>query len=85
MDAARPVFRTRTALALVLVSLFAFSAFVTLLGLRAGPGSRRRLPRPTSIPTAPSASRASAELVRQDGAPMVVSRSTLPKAAAKAC
>jgi hypothetical protein len=73
-----PVFRARTAIALVLVGVFAFSAFVTLLAY--GPSLERDLScRPNVYSTCAVGFAALERAVKQDGGPVLVSRAPLPK------
>ena len=74
----RPVFRARTVLALVLVGVFAFSAFVTLAAY--APDLERDMSCRSNVYSRCAIGFAGLQaLVKQDGAPVVVSRSALPK------
>jgi hypothetical protein len=76
--AAPPLFRLRTALALVIVGVFAFAAFVTLLAY-APDTNRISLCRPNAYSPCAVGFQALTELVKESGAPMTVSRTDLPK------
>lgn len=74
----RPVFRARTAIALVLVGVFAFSAFVTLLAY--APSLERDFRcRPNVYSKCAIGFAGLYEAVREDGGPVSVSRSPLPR------
>ena len=76
--ASRPVFRARTAIALVLVGVFAFSAFVTLAAF--APDLQRDVRCRANVYSKCAIGFAGlAALVKADGAPLVISRQTLPK------
>lgn len=71
-------FRARTAIALAIVGVFAFSAFVVLAAY--APGLQRDLRcRPNVYSRCAIGFAGLAALAREDGAPMVVSRAALPK------
>jgi hypothetical protein len=73
-----PVFRARTAAALVLVGVFAFSAFMTLSAY--APDLRNDLNcRETVYARCAVGFAGLAALAREDGSPVVVSRAPLPK------
>jgi hypothetical protein len=75
---ARPVFRARTAITLVLVGIFAFSAFVTLLAY--APDLDRDLHCRANVYSKCAIGFAGlAALTKQEGAPTVISRTRLPK------
>ncbi|HEY1753442.1 MAG TPA: hypothetical protein VGG29_19450 [Caulobacteraceae bacterium] len=78
----RPVFRARTAIALVLVGVFAFSGFVTLLAY-APALDRDAHCRSNVYSTCAIGFAGLAELARQGGAPTVISRSALPRGRAE--
>ncbi|HEY3797387.1 MAG TPA: hypothetical protein VGL58_03470 [Caulobacteraceae bacterium] len=75
---ARPLFTPRTAIALVLVGVFGFSAFVTLLAyapdLQQDPFCRANVYSSCAVGFA-----GLEELIREDGAPTVINRTPLPK------
>jgi hypothetical protein len=74
----RPVFRARTAIALVLVGVFAFSAFVTLAAF--APDLQRDLRcRANAYSTCAVGFAGLAALVKEGGAPLVISRQIMPK------
>jgi hypothetical protein len=74
----RPAFRARTVIALVLVGVFAFSAFVTLAAY--APDLDRDSACRSNVYSRCAIGFAGLQaLLRQDGAPVVVSRSVLPK------
>jgi hypothetical protein len=76
--ASRPVFRVRTVIALVLVGVFAFSAFVTLAAF--APDLQRDLRcRANVYSTCAVGFAGLAALVKNDGEPLVISRQILPK------
>jgi hypothetical protein len=74
----RPAFRARTVIALVLVGVFAFSAFVTLAAY--APDLDRDSACRANVYSRCAIGFAGLEaLIKQDGAPVVVSRAPLPK------
>ncbi len=73
----RPVFRARTAIALVLVGVFGFSAFVTLLAY-APDLDRDSSCRPNVYSRCAIGFAGLAALVKQDGTPTLVNRTKLP-------
>jgi len=73
----RPIFRARTAITLVLVGVVAFSAFVTLLAY-APDLDRDGHCRPNVYSRCAIGFAGLAALVKQNGAPMLVSRSKFP-------
>ena len=76
--AGRPLFSARTAIALVLVGVFAFSAFVTLAAY--APDLQRDLRcRANAYSTCAVGFAGLAALVKEGGAPLVISRRALPK------
>jgi hypothetical protein len=72
-----PVFRARTAISLVLVGVIAFSAFVTLLAYAPDLGHDTRC-RSNVYSKCAIGFAGIAALVKNDGAPMLISRSKLP-------
>ncbi len=77
-DASRPLFRARTAIVLVLVGVFAFSGFVTLAAY--APDMQRDMRCRANVYSKCAVGFAGlAALLKNDGAPLVVSRQPLPK------
>ena len=76
-EATRPLFRARTAVTLVLVGVFAFSAFVTLSAYAPDLGRDSNC-RANVYSRCALGFAGLAALVKQDGAPMLISRGKLP-------
>ncbi len=73
----RPIFKARTAITLVLVGVIAFSAFITLLAYAPDLDRDGRC-RPNVYSRCAIGFAGFAALVKQNGAPMVISRTKLP-------